>query len=270
MSLILIDGNNRFRKNFEKIGTQAVSILYNQSISHDPNVKIIWVWDGENGAGKRRALYPAYKGERNNQPTDDFYQTTKWFKQLLKHSNCLQIEVPGFEADDVIAKLAKESSLPIVIDSNDADFLALSSERVKVQRDPLEGVEPQFIRLYKTLVGDSSDNIKGIKGFGEKAWKDLLDSERYLLINHFTGEHRLSGQDVQELVGFTKGQATFWDEYPALLQQYWDIVGFIDVPYELIQQHLTAGVYNPMAFQAELTKQLLLPKPGMESTYVTN
>ena len=263
MSLLLIDGNNRFRKNFEKIGTQALSILYNQSISFDPNVKIIWIWDGENGSGKRRSIFPAYKGERTNQPTDDFYLTTKWFKELLVHSNCLQIEVPGYEADDVIAMLALHSNDQVIIDSNDADFLALVSDRVKVQRDPMEGVEAHFVRLYKTLVGDNSDNIKGIKGFGEKAWKDLLDSERYLLINHFKKEHILSADDVTELCGFSKSTATFWGDNQGLLQQYWDIVGFLDVPLDLLQKHIKAGVHNPAAFQAQLTQQLLSPRPAM-------
>lgn len=263
MSLLLIDGNNRFRKNFEKLGTQALSILFNQSLSFDPNVKIIWIWDGENGAGRRRSIYPLYKGERTNQPTDDFHMTTRWFKQLLRHSNCLQLEVPGYEADDVIATLARDSSDNIVIDSNDADFLALVNERVKVQRDPLEGVEAQFIRLYKTLVGDKSDNIKGVKGFGEKAWKELLPSECHLLISHFEGQRKLTADDVSELCGFTKAPATFWGENQGLLQQYWDIVGFYDVPMDLLQKHLSAGIYNPVAFQSELTQQLLSARPSM-------
>lgn len=263
MSLILIDGNNRFRKNFEKLGTQALSILFNQSLSFDPNVKIIWVWDGENGSGRRRAVYPLYKGKRNNQPTDDFHVTTRWFKELLRHSNCMQLEVPGYEADDVIATLASQSQDQIVIDSNDADFLALVNERVKVQREPIEGVDAQYIRLYKTLVGDKSDNIQGVKGFGEKAWKDLLDSERLLLISHFEGQRKLTAEDVSELCGFTKAPATFWAENQGLLQQYWDIVGFYDVPIDLLQRHLTVGTYNPFEFQNQLTQQLLSSRPSM-------
>lgn len=262
MSLHFVDGNNRFRAYFEKQGINALQTLYHQSVSHTPDHKVIWVWDGEAGAEARRTLYPGYKGGRNNEPVDTFFQTQNFFKQVLKHSNCLQIEVPAFEADDVIAALARGSSQIITIDSSDADFLALCNERISVTRDPLPDVEPEFVRLYKTLVGDKSDKINGLKGFGDVGWKKLQYSERQLIRTHFEGK-TLTGADVQELCGITASQAKNWDAQQEELKIYWNITGFYEVPEQLISQHLTSGVYNALAVQQLLASQMFSMAPAV-------
>lgn len=257
MSITLIDGNNRFRAYFEKLGASAMQTLFHRSNTMDPNNRIIWVWDGKNSLDRRKQIYPEYKGNKHHAATDEFHKTTAFFKQLLSHSTCLQIEVPGFEADDVIAAIALASKEIITIDSNDADFLALVCNRIVTTKETLEGVKPEFVRLYKTLVGDKSDNVKGVKGFAEKSWQGLEDSEKRLLIKHFNGEALMSGKDVEELCGFTSAQVKFWDEQQELLKAYWQVVGFFDVPYETIAQHLKAGVYDPAAAQELLKGQLL-------------
>jgi hypothetical protein len=255
MSISIIDGNNRFRALFEKAGPNALQMFYFKSISNDPTHKVIWVFDGENGNGLRRSQYPAYKGINKNTPTDAFWETMEFFKNLLKHSNCIQICVPGYEADDVIATLARGSKEYIEIDSSDQDFHSLICDRITTTKE--HDLEPEFVRLYKTLVGDKSDNITGIKGYGESAWANLQHSERRLLIKHFEGGEKLTGNDVVELCGFKPAAAKFWDEQQDLLQTFWNIIGFYDVPIELIQQHLTAGVLNPTAAQEMLKTQFL-------------
>lgn len=255
MSISMIDGNNRLRAIFEKVGPNALQLLYFKSISNDPNHKVIWVFDGENSNGLRRSQFPAYKGASNNKPTDAFWETMRFFKELLTHSNCLQIDVPGYEADDVIATLAKGSKEFIEIDSSDQDFNALLCDRITLTKE--HQIEPEFVRLYKTLVGDKSDNIGGIKGFGETMWANLQHSERRLLIKHFEGQETLTGNDVAELCGFKAGPAKFWDDHQELLKTYWSIIGFYDVPIELIQRHLTVGVLNPSAAQSLLASQFL-------------
>lgn len=255
MSMNLIDGNNRFRALFEKLGTNALQMLYYKSISNDPNHRIIWVWDGEDANARRRKIYPAYKGTGGNEPTDAFWQTMEFFKQLLQHSNCLQIKVPFYEADDVIATLAKGTTDVVEIDSSDHDFHSLICDRITTTKDPV--IEPEFVRLYKTLVGDTSDNIKGIKGYGESAWSNLQHSERRLVMKHFTGQEKMTGNDVIEMCGFKPAAGKFWDEQQALLQSYWDIVGFYDVPIDILQQNITAGVLNPSAAMELLKEQFL-------------
>lgn len=255
MALTLIDGNNRLRALFEKAGTNALQMFFFKSISNSPDHKTIWVWDGENGTAQRKAKYPEYKGQAKNAPTDAFWETMNFFKQLLQHSNCFQIEIPGYEADDIIATLARGSAEYIEIDSSDQDFHTLICDRITTTKE--HTIEPEFMRLYKVLVGDKSDNIGGIKGFGEAMWANLQHSERRLLIKHFEGKEILTGDDVVEMCGFKPAAAKFWTEQQALLQTFWDIVGFIDVPLDLIQQHLKAGVLNHQAAQELLKSQFL-------------
>lgn len=261
--LRIIDGNNRFRAHFETQGPQALSNLYNHSVTFNSDDKVIWVWDAPGGSGARKALYPDYKGATNNIPTDHFFETMKFFKQILRHSNCLQIEVPDFEADDVIAALALGSSQQILIDSNDADFLVLVNDRIQTTKDGLKGVDARHVRLYKTLVGDKSDNIPGLKGLGDKGFVEMADSAKDLLVSHFEGTQTLSGADTIRLCGFKKAQAANWDLMQADLQTFWRIVGFFDLPPELIQQHITAGVHNPLEAQKLLASQLMTMAPTM-------
>jgi len=79
------------------------------------------------------------------------------------------IRVKGWEADDVIATLVRsEPNEQFIIESTDVDFMQLPN--VRIAREKPAPVEPQYMRLYKTLVGDPSDNIGGLKGFGKGAW----------------------------------------------------------------------------------------------------
>lgn len=238
--LHIIDGNNRFRARWEKLGPDALQIMYHDSIQKNPNTKTIWVWDGEYAKASRQEIFPEYKGMKAP-ASDQFHETMNFFRQLLNHSNCLQLCVPGYEADDVIAMLAKDSDEKVLIDSNDADFLALVDDRVTVERDPLPNTAPHYVHLYKTLVGDKSDGIGGLTRFGEGGWAKLEDSERNLLIKHFTNEERLTGQDCKELFGWTKGLAEKWDNDLDKLDIFWKVTEFIPVPFELIHRHLTFG-----------------------------
>lgn len=255
--LQIIDGNNRFRARWEKLGPDALQILYQSSISTLPNHKTIWVWDGENSLDARKEIFPEYKGLKTP-ASDHFHETMDLFKSLLNYSNCLQLCVPGVEADDVIAALAKSSEDKILIDSNDADFLALEVEtRISVNRDPIPNTLPQHVHLYKTLVGDKSDGIKGLQGFGDGTWKKLEDSERHLLTQHFEGERRLTGDDCKDLLGWTKSLSGKWDENLETLDAFWKVTAFLPVSFELIQRHLTFGNLDQVKAHQMLTPFLL-------------
>lgn len=257
MSIKIIDANNRFRARWERLGPNALQIMFSESISNIPNHTIIFVWDGMNGTAARRAILPDYKGGDKKAPSDQFFETIKLFQDILQHSNCIQISVDDVEADDVIAAIARNSTQQIEIDSNDADFLALVSERITVNRDPLVGVIPDFVHLYKTLVGDKSDNVKGLKSFGEKTWSKLEDSERIMLVKHFEGEQRLTGQDCAELFDWTKALCKNWDENIELLDKYWQVTSFFDVTESQIQQGMTVGKLDMVAAQVKLGELLL-------------
>ena len=154
-------------------------------------------WDGEGGSVQRRTLFKEYKAgrkpikpNRNYEYTEEEHKENRlWqmavLKKILDHAPICQIEIPGVEADDIVAYLANdtysETNNAVLIVSSDKDFYQLTNKKVMVYRpfsqevldgkDVFEktGVHPRNFALYRALVGgDSSDNIKGVKGIGEK------------------------------------------------------------------------------------------------------
>jgi len=139
----------------------------------------------------RTALYPEYKAQRQQTPPD-LKQQIPWVIDLLRALGIRVIEDPHYEADDILATLATryQSSHPVYIVSSDKDLLQLVGDGVLALR-PQKGIEgihlvdregvreeigvyPEQIPDYLALVGDSSDNIPGVKGIGEKGATDLL------------------------------------------------------------------------------------------------
>ena len=140
------------------------------------------------GGSFRNALYPAYKATRDAQP-EDLSAQIPVARELLSALGLTLLEVPGFEADDVIATLVHTLPEPweAVIVSTDKDLMQLVGERVvlldtmKGRRvGPAEvmarfGVGPEKLLDVRALVGDPSDNLPGVKGIGEKGAAKLID-----------------------------------------------------------------------------------------------
>ncbi|NLI80721.1 MAG: DNA polymerase I, partial [Deltaproteobacteria bacterium] len=137
----------------------------------------------------RHELYTSYKATRQTMPEDLLLQIP-FIKDFVKLCGIPQLEAEGFEADDVIATLtraARDSGSRVIIVSGDKDLHQLVQDPSVIQWDPqrdrvmgereiLEryGVTAgQFID-YLSLVGDSSDNVPGVKGVGEKSARQLL------------------------------------------------------------------------------------------------
>ena len=139
------------------------------------------------GKGFRHALHPAYKGTREAQP-EDLTAQFPVARELVVASGIALLEVPGFEADDVIASIVAHAppDAEVEIISTDRDLMQLVSERVRLvdtMRDrrygPAEveerfGVPPASVLDVRALVGDSTDNIPGVKGIGEKGAAKLI------------------------------------------------------------------------------------------------
>lgn len=140
----------------------------------------------------RTQMYEAYKGHREKTPGELGEQMGR-VKEILGALGIPVLEVPGFEADDVIGTLAGRASgedLETIIVTGDADLLQLVGERVKVlftrkgitQMDRFDratlleryGLEPGQMIDYKALTGDPSDNIPGVPGVGKKTALKLL------------------------------------------------------------------------------------------------
>lgn len=141
---------------------------------------------------ERIKRYAAYKGTRESTPTE-MAEQIPYIKEILAAYNIPMLEAPGHEADDIIGTLAcqaTEAGLETVIVTGDRDTLQLVSPTVNVWltrrgitdveiydevavRERYELTPKQLIDL-KALMGDSSDNIPGVPGIGEKTGIKLL------------------------------------------------------------------------------------------------
>ncbi len=144
----------------------------------------------------RHSEYASYKATRKPSP-QEFKAQIPILKAALDALNLSHVELPGYEADDIIGTLARrweERGLSVTILSGDKDCLQLVDERVEAilpirgitqvkeyRPDGVRmdlGVTPDQVRDLKALAGDSSDNIPGVKGIGEKTAVTLLQKYR--------------------------------------------------------------------------------------------
>ncbi len=158
-------------------------------------------WVHDVGESFRHQQYPAYKATReklDEQLQQDFDRSVERIEQILAAFRVPVLGVAGYEADDVIGTLADRASqrgLQTVIVSGDKDFYQLIGPHVALLNpgrggpaaveeqwvDPSNaserlGVPPELVVDYLALVGDSSDNIPGVKGVGEKTALELLST----------------------------------------------------------------------------------------------
>ena len=133
----------------------------------------------------RREIYPEYKANRPATP-EDILLSVPYVKRIVEAMCIPVLEVPGFEADDVIGTLAKkgeEAGYEVFMVTPDKDYGQLVGENRKLYKqkgDEIEivdkeaikakyGIEnPELVRDILALWGDSSDNIPGVPGVGEK------------------------------------------------------------------------------------------------------
>ena len=142
----------------------------------------------------RHKMYDAYKAQRKGMP-DDLAEQMPHLKEILSAMNILQLSLEGYEADDIIgtvSRICDENGIKCGIVTGDKDDLQLASGNTSVlltttrmgqtTTEALDdkgvfdkyGVTPEEFIAVKALMGDSSDNIPGVKGIGEKTAFDLL------------------------------------------------------------------------------------------------
>jgi DNA polymerase-1 len=149
--------------------------------------RVVVVWDSP-GRKRRHAVFAGYKAQREAMP-DELRAQIPWIRRIVAAYGIAALEHAGEEADDVIATLARRAlaeGLEVAIVSSDRDLYQLVSDRVIVvdtARDrrlgPKEveerfGVPPGRMLDLRALTGDSSDNIPGVRGIGEKGAAELL------------------------------------------------------------------------------------------------
>jgi 5'-3' exonuclease len=254
--LKLIDGNNQFKRLFHAIGPGAMESLFLEALYPQPGNTLVWIWDGKNANARRRAQFPGYK-HSDGHVADDFYQTTDLFKQVLGHSAAIQLEVDGYEADDVIATLAQGTEDQVTIQSTDQDYYQIESSRIRILTEKERKMDADDIRLFKTLVGDKSDCIPGLTRFGETGFKKLLPSERQVLKSFFRGQSEHSAEEVAQFLEWKGKTLENWLAEQDQLRVFWNIIGFYSVPLELMSAAMKPGVPNLQAGTALLHKYML-------------
>ncbi len=140
----------------------------------------------------RHTMYEPYKATRDKMP-EDMGAQLGLLKDVVRAFNVPVIELPGYEADDIIGTLAKRAEKERVLTymvTGDKDFMQLISPFIKMlrpgkggndaevidEKGVLEkfGVEPAKVTDVLGLIGDSSDNVPGVKGIGEKTAIPLI------------------------------------------------------------------------------------------------
>ena len=150
----------------------------------------------DTGKTFRDKLYPEYKATREKMP-DDLRVQIERIRQMVDAFNIPRLEMDGYEADDVLGTIARQvaaQGLGVKIITGDRDLLQLVDERVAVYvagddktfitpedvQASKFGVRPEQVVDYKAIVGDTSDNIPGVPGVGEKTALGLLNKFKTL------------------------------------------------------------------------------------------
>ena len=222
--LFLIDGNSLAYRAFfalpESIATSDgrptnaifgfASMLVKILTDYGP-VPTVVVWDA--GMSGRKEISADYKAQRSSRP-DLLKLQWPHLRPLVEAFGYRNISVEGFEADDVIAALteqAKERGVPVMVVTGDRDAYQLVDDGVRVmstsrgitdtkvydRQSVIDryGIPPELIPDFIGLKGDTSDNIPGVPGIGDKTASDLLqrfgDLETVLAsVDEITGAKR--------------------------------------------------------------------------------
>lgn len=210
--LVLIDGKSVFYRGYYAMGPLSLSdgtptggvygfaAIAMEIVQKLNPTKVVVAWDSKSSTSRRRAIYPEYKAGRVK-PGDDFYTQIPLLEELIHDLGWNFVEIDNYEADDIIGTLSRQADETLdstgqceyetYIISSDLDMLQIVDENTHMWRilkgfsnieqinvaevEAKYGIKKsQFLDL-KSLKGDSSDNIPGVPGIGEKTAAKLLN-----------------------------------------------------------------------------------------------
>jgi DNA polymerase-1 len=232
--LFLIDGSGyiyrayfaiRHLSNSKGIATNAVYGFVNMllKVVREQQPDHLAVVFDSRGPTFRHELYPQYKANRAAMP-DDLVPQVPVIKEVVRAFNMPAIELAGFEADDIIATLAKRfarEGLEVTVVTGDKDLMQIVSERIRLldtMKDKVSGLEevaerfggtPAQVVEVQALAGDSSDNVPGVPGIGEKTAVELIrefGSVEKLLANL----DRIKGKRRENLEAYAEQARLSW------------------------------------------------------------
>jgi DNA polymerase-1 len=247
--LVLIDGMSVFYRGYFAMpglslpdGTPTGGVFGFASIAIEvikqlePDYVIV-AWDkSKTATRKRKEIFPEYKAGRTR-PPDDFFAQIPLLHDLLESFGWPLLEMDDYEADDIIGTISVEAAKKDIetrVVSGDYDMMQLLSKHTsvyinkkgsemmrftEVEFEEKYGVKlAQFID-YKALVGDSSDNIPGVRGIGPKAAQTLLGQYEtlegiYEHIDELKGAQKTKLEDNKDNAFMSRELAQIWCDAP--------------------------------------------------------
>jgi len=244
MTFQLIDGNNIIHR---YIHSNAYPLKRFVELLYQAQYPII-IWDGMYALSKRREIFPDYKVQRDRSKSSIAYEVMDVARELADNMNCIQVRVTGAEADDVVAHMVDKIGREKIsfIHSNDIDLAGFGIPTMHTK--PV----PDHLKLYKTLVGKSSDNVKGLRLFGPKAWEKLSSTDKNAIIC------MLSHKTFTIPVADEKLRQKIVDDIDNL-RVLWQISNFIPITTEELDAGTTQGTLNESAIEMIRQEYMLWP-----------
>lgn len=220
--IYLIDGSSyiyrayyaiRQLSNSKGVATNAVFGFTNMllKVVRDEQPDHLAVIFDAKGPTFRKEIYPEYKANRSAMP-EDLRPQIPIIKQLVQAFNMPGLELEGYEADDILATLARrfaERGMAVTVVTGDKDLMQIVSERVRLldtMKDQVVGLAevaerfggtPDKVVEVQALAGDSSDNVPGVPGIGEKTARALIE-QFGTVENLLSNIDQVSGKKRQE------------------------------------------------------------------------
>lgn len=282
--IILVDGNNllfrsyyatayngNFMNNSKGFPTNALFgfvNMINKIISEENPVYMLVAFD--KGKTFRHEKYTEYKGGRGETP-DELKKQFPIAKELLTAMGIKYYEIDNYEADDIIGTFSKmcnqNPNYQGLIISSDKDLLQLISDEVEIKllksKDYVRydinsfkeewKIEPKRIVDLKALMGDSSDNIPGVKGIGEKTALKLLQTygsldSIYNNIDNISGKLKEKLELDKENAYMSYDLATIYTEVPLEISME-------DIKYKEKDISKLISIYEELEFYSLLKKE---------------
>jgi DNA polymerase I len=226
----------------------------------------------DTGKTFRDEIFPEYKATRAKMP-DDLRPQIERIRQMVDAFNIPRLEMEGFEADDVLGSIAKQAAaqgLGVKIITGDRDLLQLVGDHIMVNlpeggkladaRDFVTdddvrskfGVPARLVVDYKALVGDTSDNIPGVRGVGEKTAQTLF--ETYSSLDDIYAHLEQISPKVREKLELNREMAYLSRDLAQI---------HTDLPIKLDLEHAKADQFDVAKVEAlfrELEFRTLIPK----------
>lgn len=228
----------------------------------------------------RHEMDSTYKANRP-EADPDLKRQIPYTQEIVAQLHIPSIQIPWFEADDIIATLARahkhDPELQIIVVSSDKDLKQLIDDTI-ICKDAMKGIdttkssfikqygfEPQYMLDYLILIGDSSDNIPGVNGIGPKRAEKLVQEYKtidniFAHLDQLSEDLRSKLQDARDIVAHGRRMIQLYD-IPALaqepLQNFILDCNFLHYEKILLQDH---GFQSMEKALKELKNKRILPQ----------